>query len=1258
MSGAWRARWCSVGRGNRRGGDMRAGQVVALVATVVCVGLAGSQLDALPAEAAVAVTPPGAPTGVTAAAINAGAQLRWNAPASTGGAPITGYVITASPGGKTAKTTNVTSFTVGGLTNGTSYTFTVAAVNKVGTGPKSNPSAAVVPRAPVAPSAPRAVTATAGYQSATVAWKPPASNGGAPVSRYTVTANPGAITVTATGDARQAVLGGLANGTAYTVSVTAANSAGTSPATAASAVTPAVTVPAQPSTVQAAADGGGGGMTVRWDPPASDGGSPLTGYTITTSPGGTAQSVSAGTTSLTVSGLTSGTAYTFSVAAVNAQGIGSARASAPATPDATATAAAVVLDAASLSALTDVHTDGSLTFTNAPPQVTGLASGDVIAAGITAATPQGLLRTVTSVTSTGSTTTVATAPAALDQALASGDLAMGGTLGAAQVTGFTAARAGVRLVRPAASPGAGASAGLTVSINADLYKATDSRTVHASGTVTITPAISLSVRLSGGHIYTTYRATLTQASSLKLNAQLTHDFSTSIPLGTATFSPIVFNIGPVPVVIIPTLSLSLAAGGTITVGALTSASETDTYGVQLAGTDGSITATPIKTHTTTYTPPTLYDSLSVHIGPQANLSLLLYGTVGPYVKDSLSLLKLDASTTANPWWTLNAENVVSAGFKLSALGHDISDWKKDPLFDTVVPLANAGGPFMGVVISPHPAAVSPGHTLQLSAVVQRSPIQAVTWSAAKGGGTITSSGLYTAPATPGMYRVTATSPANGLKPLTQGILDIRVGAQPPGAPSGATAASTGTGQATVTWTPPADTGGSAITGYKVTSLPAGGTATTSGTATSTAVNGLTTGATYSFTVTAINASGPGPASAPTAPVVIADIDPYTRSAWPTDIGGPDGGWANPGESMLTSATASAIHPTWTSPKLPGRAQGYEWPRTPIVRDGLAYIPVGSTLTVFDVRNGTIAYTVPLPFDSTWSYINIPGDGRAYLISDYGDATHYKALVAVDLASRTVAWTVFDTRCRGMDGATVVGNVIVVSGFSTCGIDKTTGAILWNWPVPSPDMTFGGVTDGNLVYMTKQVAGGGGQDFWLLGVNPADGSIRINRFFNAPGGFGMMVAGNRLLVPTIDVPTVGNPTPEVLGLDLSTGATIWAHMGLAADGPITTDGNTIWIYECGRIVKLDAQTGALLESVTAFSGCGGTLELAGDLVWLVGINTNVAVAVRSNDLTNAASVPLAPIPYGDETSMPVIADGHLLLVHQYGNTQWQLQSWGP
>src|SRR5690348_12097860 len=191
------------------------------------------------------------------------------------------------------------------------------------------------------------------------------------------------------------------------------------------------------------------------------------------------------------------------------------------------------------------------------------------------------------------------------------------------------------------------------------------------------------------------------------------------------------------------------------------------------------------------------------------------------------------------------------------------------------------------------------------------------------------------------------------------------------------------------------------------------------------------------------------------------------------------------------------------------------------------------------------------------------------------------------------------------------------------------------------MTFGGVTDGKLVYMSKQLPTGDGQDFWLLGVNPTDGSIRIDRFFNAPGGFGMMVAGNRLLVPTIDVPSFGNPTPELLGLDLSTGATTWAHFEPILELPTTTDGNTIWINQCGKIVKVDAETGTQLESVNAPASvsCQEGIELAGDLLWFVGIDGSTAVAIRSDDLTSAISVPLLPIPFNDETSIPVIAGGH-------------------
>lgn len=93
-------------------------------------------------------TVPGAPTIGTATAGNTEATVTFTAPASDGGSPITGYRVTSSPSGITA-TGSASPITITGLTNGTSYTFTVAAQNLLGYGPESSASNSVTPAAPV-----------------------------------------------------------------------------------------------------------------------------------------------------------------------------------------------------------------------------------------------------------------------------------------------------------------------------------------------------------------------------------------------------------------------------------------------------------------------------------------------------------------------------------------------------------------------------------------------------------------------------------------------------------------------------------------------------------------------------------------------------------------------------------------------------------------------------------------------------------------------------------------------------------------------------------------------------------------------------------------------------------------------------------------------------------------------------------------------------------------------------------------------------
>ncbi len=89
-------------------------------------------------------TIPGSPTQVTAKAENSQVRVSFLAPTQTGGPAITGYTVTASPGGASAVGMN-SPITVVGLSNGTPYTFIVRANNILGSSLPSLPSAAVAP---------------------------------------------------------------------------------------------------------------------------------------------------------------------------------------------------------------------------------------------------------------------------------------------------------------------------------------------------------------------------------------------------------------------------------------------------------------------------------------------------------------------------------------------------------------------------------------------------------------------------------------------------------------------------------------------------------------------------------------------------------------------------------------------------------------------------------------------------------------------------------------------------------------------------------------------------------------------------------------------------------------------------------------------------------------------------------------------------------------------------------------------------------
>jgi hypothetical protein len=184
------------------------------------------------------VAEPGVPVLGPATPGDAQISLTWDPVIGSTGYKIFKSTTSGAYGSEEVSVSDsVYGYDVTGLTNGTTYYFVIKATNPGGDSAASNEVSAT-PR--TVPSIPTGVTASAGNGQATVSFTAPA-NGGSDITSYKVTAMPG--TITATGTSSPITVTGLSNGVAYTFTVQAVNSAGSS---VASDVSNSVT-PRQPS---------------------------------------------------------------------------------------------------------------------------------------------------------------------------------------------------------------------------------------------------------------------------------------------------------------------------------------------------------------------------------------------------------------------------------------------------------------------------------------------------------------------------------------------------------------------------------------------------------------------------------------------------------------------------------------------------------------------------------------------------------------------------------------------------------------------------------------------------------------------------------------------------------------------------------------------------------------------------------------------------------------------------------------------------
>ncbi|MCY4023677.1 MAG: fibronectin type III domain-containing protein [Anaerolineaceae bacterium] len=186
------------------------------------------------------------------------------------------------------------------------------------------------------PSAPRNLRALSLDESIELEWDRPLSNGGSPITGYTIrhlsTPYLTWVEVPLTGSDTTHTLTGLDNGTAYDIQVRASNAEGDGPWSRQITDVPR-SVPSQAQSLTLTA--GDASVEASWSAPADDGGSALTGYRLRWRTGTEewrSADTAADVTTYTATGLTNGDAWEFQVRAVNQAGAGDWSAAETATP--------------------------------------------------------------------------------------------------------------------------------------------------------------------------------------------------------------------------------------------------------------------------------------------------------------------------------------------------------------------------------------------------------------------------------------------------------------------------------------------------------------------------------------------------------------------------------------------------------------------------------------------------------------------------------------------------------------------------------------------------------------------------------------------------------------------------------------------------------------------------------------------------------------------------------------------------------------
>ncbi len=334
-----------------------------------------------------------------------------------------------------------------------------------------------------------------------------------------------------------------------------------------------------------------------------------------------------------------------------------------------------VLSPATTQYLVSISGDGATyTFSQMTPELAALAPGHVMVGDVSQNAPDGFLREVTAVSTTGGQVVVTTGPATLEDAIQQGELHLSRALSPEEVVGFRVSP-GVRAVN--LLPGEFyIELEDAVLYDADGNPGTTGDQIRADGSITLEPGYDFDLMVQDWQLQQlAFTSWVEETAELEITAYVAAaGIEREVPLANYVFTPITIFIGPLPVVIIPELVIVAGIDGEVHVGLTTAVTQQATLTAGVEYDDGDWGTISDFDNSFTYSPPAVTAGLEVKGYAGTRLALKLYGVVGPYIRIHF-YLELEVDLFANPWWILYGGLEAPVGILVEILGHQLADYE-------------------------------------------------------------------------------------------------------------------------------------------------------------------------------------------------------------------------------------------------------------------------------------------------------------------------------------------------------------------------------------------------------------------------------------------------------------------------------------------------------------------------------------------------------------------------------------------------------